>query len=249
MSTPNPTAPPEVQARLLDLAALDGELARIAAHRRRLEQDDAITKAVAERSAARRDAADRRGALEDARRELGRLEGDVALVEQRLTRDRGRLAATSSARDAQGLESEIASLLHRRSVLEDDELEVMGRVEDGEAALAAAEAALAQTEARISALQLDRDDALAGLAEQEARAAEQRAALVAELPEDLVALYDRQRTRYGIGAAPLRGTVSGGSNMALTGADLALVRAAPPDAVVLDPESGCILVRLPEGKA
>ena len=208
-----------------------------------------MTKAVAERSAARRQLADRRGTLEDARRELGRLEGDVALVEQRLVRDRGRLASTSSPRDAQGLESEITSLLHRRSVLEDEELEVMARVEDGEAALAAAEAALAATEARIQALQLDRNDALAGLEGQESRAAEQRAALVAELPADLVALYDRQRTRYGIGAAPLRGTVSGGSNMALTGADLAAVRAAPLDAVVLDPDSGCILVRLPEGKA
>jgi predicted nucleic acid-binding Zn-ribbon protein len=249
VSTPSPTAPPEVQARLLDLAALDAELARVAAHRRRLEQDDAMSKAVADRSAARRNVADRRDALEDARRELGRLEGDVGLVEQRLTRDRGRLAATSSAKDAQGLESEIASLLHRRSVLEDEELEVMGRVEDGEGALATAEEALAAADARISALQLDRDDALAGLAEQEARAAEQRSTLVAELPADLVALYERQRARYGIGAAPLRGTVSGGSNMALTGADLALVRAAPPDAVVLDPESGCILVRLPEGKA
>jgi predicted nucleic acid-binding Zn-ribbon protein len=238
-----------VQARLLDLADLDAELGRVAAHRRRLEQDDAMTKAVAERSAARRVVAERRGSLEDARRELGRLEGDVGLVEQRLARDRGRLAGTSSARDAQGLESEIASLLHRRSVLEDDELEVMGRVEDGEAALAEAEAALGGIEARIAALQLDRADAIAGLAEQESRASEQRAALVAELPADLVALYDRQRTRYGVGAAPLRGAVSGGSGMALTGADLAQVRAAPPDAVVLDPDSGCILIREPQGKA
>jgi predicted nucleic acid-binding Zn-ribbon protein len=237
-----------VQARLLDLAALDADLGRIAAHRKRLDADAAMTKATAERSAARRAVADRRGDLEDARRELGRIEGDVALVEQRLVRDRGRLASTSSAKDAQGLESEIASLLHRRSVLEDGELDVMGRVEDGEAALAAAEAALGEIEARISALQLDRDDALSGLAEQESRATADRAALVAELPADLVALYDRQRTRYGIGAAPLRGAVSGGSNMALTGADLAAVRAAPPDAVVLDPESGCILVRLPEEK-
>ena len=247
MSTP--TAPPEVQARLLDLAALDAELGRIAAHRKRLGGDEALTKATAERSAARRTVADRRGELEDARRELGRIEGDVALVEQRLARDRGRLASTSSARDAQGLESEIASLLHRRTVLEDGELEVMARVEDGEAALAAAGAALAEIEARIGSLQGDRDDALGGLAEQETRVTRERAALAAELPADLVALYDRQRTRYGIGAAPLRGTVSGGSNMALTGADLARIRAAAPDAVVLDPESGCILVRLPEAKA
>lgn len=248
MSPASPTAPPEVQARLLDLAALDAELGRIAAHRRRLDAAGAIVTATAERSAARRAVADRRGELEDARRELVRIEGDVALVEQRLARDRGRLASTSSARDAQGLESEIASLLHRRSVLEDGELEVMVRVEDGEAALAAAEVALTEADARIGTLQGDRDDALAGLAEQEAWVTGERTALVAELPADLVALYDRQRTRYGIGAAPLRGTVSGGSNMALTGADLARIRAAAPDEVVLDPESGCILVRLQDKK-
>ena len=67
MSTPSPTAPPEVQARLLDLADLDGELGRVAAHRRRLEQDDAMTKAVAERSAARRQVADRRDEQPDGR--------------------------------------------------------------------------------------------------------------------------------------------------------------------------------------
>ena len=44
-------------------------------------------------------------------------------------------------------------------------------------------------------------------------------------------------------AARLVGAVSEGSNMALTGADLAAVRSAAPDAVVLDPESNCILVR------
>jgi predicted nucleic acid-binding Zn-ribbon protein len=70
-----------------------------------------------------------------------------------------------------------------------------------------------------------------------------RDALVAELPADLVALYDRQRTRFGVGAALLQRGVSQGSNMALTAADLAAVRAAPADAVVLDPESNCILVR------
>ena len=61
-----------------------------------------------------------------------------------------------------------------------------------------------------------------------------------------MALYDRQRTRYGIGAALLTRGVSQGSNMALTGADLAEVRAAAPDAVILDPESNCILVRTAE---
>jgi predicted nucleic acid-binding Zn-ribbon protein len=236
-------APPAVQARLLELQGHDDELRRIATHRRRLQTGGDLAAAIEERAAARRTSVDDRGAVDDLRTRVGRLESDVKLVEQRLERDRGRLAATSSAKDAQGLEQEIASLLRRRSTLEDEELELMEALEQAEAREATSRAALTSAEERVRALEADRDDALAGLDRQEAEVTAKRAALVAELPEDLVALYDRQRTRYGVGAARLVGTVSEGSNMALTGADLAEVRAAPPDAVVLDPESNCILVR------
>lgn len=246
MSVSGVTAPPEVQARLLDLQALDDELGRIAAHRRRLQQGGDLPAATAEQAALRRRAADERGALEDLRLRLKRLESDVELVEQRLTRDRGRLNATSSSKDAQGLEQEIASLLRRRSALEDDELELMEALETAEAASADTGTALSTAEERVRHLQADQEDALSGLAAEEERVSGERAALAAELPEPLVALYDRQRTRYGIGAALLQRGVSQGSNMALTGADLAEVRAAAPDAVVLDPESNCILVRTAE---
>ncbi|HEY0373757.1 MAG TPA: hypothetical protein VGC94_03125 [Amnibacterium sp.] len=246
MSVAGVTAPPEVQARLLELQALDDELGRITAHRRRLQAGGDLPAATSEQAGLRRRAADERGVLEDLRTRIRRLESDVALVEQRLTRDRGRLNATSSSKDAQGLEQEIASLIRRRSALEDDELELMEALETAETAAAETGTALTAAEERVRALQADQDDALAGLAENEQRVAAERAALVADLPGPLVALYDRQRTRYGIGAALLTRGVSHGSNMALTGADLAEVRAAAPDAVVLDPESGCILVRTAE---
>jgi uncharacterized protein len=239
------TAPPETQARLLDLQAIDDELTRVAQHTRRLEQAGDIAAAEAERTALRRTAADRRGELEDLRARIGRLETDVRTVEQRLERDRTRLATTSSPKDAAGLEQEIASLRRRREALEDDELVLMEEVETVEAAAAEVATTLAAVEERLAGLRTDRDDALAGLADQRASAGERRTALVADLPADLVALYDRQRTRYGVGAARLVGDVSQGSNMALTGADLAEVRAAAPDAVVLDPESSCILIRTP----
>ena len=119
----------------------------------------------------------------------------------------------------------------------------MEQVESVEAAAAVVETALTALEERIAVLRTDREDAIAGLVDQHRDATARRGALVAELPADLVALYDRQRTRYGIGAARLVGAVSEGSNMSLTGADLASVRSAAPDAVVLDPESNCILVR------
>jgi predicted nucleic acid-binding Zn-ribbon protein len=233
-----------VQARLLDLQALDDELGRIAAHRKRLQSGTDLARAVQERTALRRTSADERDVVEDLKTRLGRVEADVRIVEQRLERDRQRLGSTSSAKDAQGFEQEIASLLRRREALEDDELELMEALEAAEAQAAATATAVTAADERVRTLEADRDDALAGLADNERSLGADRATLVAELPQDLVALYDRQRSRYGIGAAPLRGGVSGGSNMALTGADLAEVRAAAPDAVVLDPESGCILVRI-----
>jgi predicted nucleic acid-binding Zn-ribbon protein len=243
MTVPGISAPPATQARLLDLQRIDDELTRIAQHRRRLEQAGDITAAETERSALRRTAADRRGELEDLRTRIGRVEADVKTVDQRLERDRGRLATTSSVKDVAGLEQEITSLRRRRDALEDDELELMEQVESVEAAAGVVAAAMSAVEERIAVLRTDRDDALAGLVDQQAEAAARRAALVTELPQDLVALYDRQRTRYGVGAARLVGAVSEGSNMALTGADLASVRGAAPDAIVLDPESNCILVR------
>ncbi|GAA2754318.1 zinc ribbon domain-containing protein [Amnibacterium kyonggiense] len=243
MTVPGIFAPPAVQARLLDLQRIDDELTRVAQHRRRLEQAADVTAAEAERSALRRTAADRRGELEDLRTRIGRVETDVRTVEQRLERDRERLATTSSPKDAHGLEQEIASLRRRREALEDDELELMEQVEAVEAAAGEVAAALDEVEQRLAAMRTDRDDALAGLDAQQTDAAARRTALVEELPADLVALYDRQRTRYGVGAARLVGAVSEGSNMALTGADLAEVRAAAPEAIVLDPESNCILVR------
>jgi predicted nucleic acid-binding Zn-ribbon protein len=63
------------------------------------------------------------------------------------------------------------------------------------------------------------------------------------LPEELVALYDKQRARYGVGAARLVGGVSLASNMKLSPSDLADVRSAADDDVVLCPDSGAILIR------
>lgn len=243
MTVPGITAPPATQVRLLDLQAVDDELARITQHRRRLEQAGDIAALEKERAALRRTAADRRGELEDLRTRIGRLEADVRTVEQRLERDAGRLASTSSSKDAHGLEQEIISLQRRRAALEDDELELMEEVETVESAAAEVDTALHSIDERLARLTADRDDALGGLVTQLADAQARRAMLAAELPAELVTLYDRQRTRYGVGAARLVGTVSQGSNMALTGADLAAARAAAPDAVFLDPESNCILVR------
>jgi predicted nucleic acid-binding Zn-ribbon protein len=88
--------------------------------------------------------------------------------------------------------------------------------------------------------------AKAALEEEFQDTSRQRAELVATLPSDLVALYERQRERYGFGASHLRRGISSASGVALTESDLAEVRNAAPDDVVLCPDSNAILVRTGE---
>jgi hypothetical protein len=239
-------AAPQDQEKLLDLQAIDTRTAQIAHAKRTLPQLSTLATLGSSADALRRRLATEQGALEDLRAELGRIESDVKVVETRKARDAQRLQSTASAKDAQGLEHELASLARRQSDLEDMELSVMERLETQEAVMAQLEAERAELAARRETLEVERDDAWAQLDAEAGELVGRRQTLVGDLPAELVELYERQRSRYGIGAALLRRGVSGGSNVALTGSDLAAVRAAAPDEVVLDPESGCILVRTAE---
>lgn len=183
------------------------------------------------------------GELEDARTELKRIESDVAVVEARTKRDTDRVQQTASVKDVQALEAELASLAKRQGDLEEIELTVMERVDELEKALAAVDAERAELTARAEALEAARDAEVEKLAVQRSALAADRHTIASALPEDLVALYERQRARYGLGAALLVRGVSMGSNVKLTGSDLAEIRRAAPDDVVLCPDSSAILVR------
>jgi predicted nucleic acid-binding Zn-ribbon protein len=185
----------------------------------------------------------RTGELEDSRAELKRVESDVQLVEARMARDSSRVQQTSSMKDVQALESELASLAKRRDDLEEIELTVMQRVEDQEAALAAVERERAELDARVESLESARADELATLQATRTALQKDRATIAATLPADLVELYEKQRTRYGTGAALLVRGVSMGSNVKLTESDLSVIRKSAPDDVVLCPDSGAILIR------
>jgi predicted nucleic acid-binding Zn-ribbon protein len=63
------------------------------------------------------------------------------------------------------------------------------------------------------------------------------------LPAELMALYEKQRERYGIGAGLLVNGVSVATGMRLSESDLDTIRHAESDDVLLCPDSNCILVR------
>ncbi|MER3390015.1 MAG: hypothetical protein RJQ01_08265 [Microcella sp.] len=240
------TAPRETQALLLDLQAFDTHLQQLAYREKTLPERDTLEAVTGEAEAVRTTLVDARGELDDSRTELGRVESDVDLVEKRIARDTDRLQSSSSVKDIQGLEHEVASLRTRLSDLEEIQLAVMERVEVLELTVQAAEAQHRDHAERLAAAQALHDAALSALHAERAEVLSQRETLSASIPADLLALYEKQRERYGVGASHLRARVSSASGVELTGSDLEAVRTAAPDAVLLCPDSNAILVRTGE---
>jgi uncharacterized protein len=242
-------ASPEAQLRLLDLADVDAELARLE-HRRRGLPEHAELSGLEQRDRELRDEIAGLEATEgDLKREQGKAEADVEQVRTRIARDRARLDAgqVSSPKELENLQSEIASLLRRQSDLEDVELEVMERRESAQARLNQAGQERKSGAADITAVTARRDEILAELAEQQAKAADRRAAIVAEEPADLIDLYEKLRVQHGgVGAAALRRGQCLGCHLTLNTVDLNAIRAAAPDEVVRCEECRRILVRTAE---
>ncbi len=239
-------ASPEHQRLLLDLQKSDThdrQLAYASDHLPERETTAALRARLTESAA---DFIARQGAVEDLQKEIERIEADVAVVADRIARDLERENHTSSAKDAQAIEAELASLTVRRSNLEEMELEVMQRLEDAQAALLELTSARASLQAEIDDAQRATQTRVDEIARERAELATSRAELVARIPADLIELYERQRDRYGIGAALLTRGISGGSGVALSETDLSKIRTADPDDVILCPDSNCILVRTEE---
>lgn len=240
------TASPDDQAHLLELQAIDTKLRQLD-HRAKSLPEIAILAGLArDADGLRAERLSASGAVDDARLELSRIESDVAVVEARIARDTQRLQGSSSVKDVAGLESELAGLRKRQLDLEEIELTVMERLENLESALAALVSALGDLEVTVAEAEAERDAALGAITSERAHSAANRETIASKLPADLIALYERQRDRYGFGASLLQGGVSQASGVKLNENDMQAIRAAAPDEVLLCPDSNAILVRTSE---
>jgi len=239
-------ASPDEQALLLDLQALDTKLAQLDHKAKSLPQHAALATLAAELAAVKSTALERTGVKEDVEIELKRLESDVEVVEARIKRDAERLESSSSVKDVAALEQELTALRKRRDDLEEIELTVMERLEVAEASLAAASAEVAALDGRRQALESELSAALAEIANERSHTAANRQTIDGKVPADLLALYTKQRDRYGAGASLLRFGVSSANGVKLNESDLQAIRAAAPDDVLICPSSDAILVRTSE---
>jgi predicted nucleic acid-binding Zn-ribbon protein len=239
-------ASPDEQALLLDIQAIDTKLQQLDHQTKSLPEHASLQQLAVENSELLVTLAEQKGVLEDARIELKRVESDVEVVEARISRDSARLQASSSVKDVAALEQELTALKKRQFDLEEIELTVMEKVEQQDAVVGHLGEQAGTLQGRMADLEGTRDSAMRLLDEARENANANRAAIVARVSPELLALYEKQRQRYGSGASLLRGGVSLASGLALNASDMVVVRAAAPDDVLLCPESSAILVRTGE---
>lgn len=240
-------AEPQVQRRLLDLQAIDTTLAQLAHRRRSLPERAELEGLARELSALEDERVRAQVAVDDLDRDIARLEKDVDQVRARKSKDEARLASGSGpARELEALQHELVSLNRRQGDLEDAELELMEQRETAQATLDGIESRIAETRDRRAAAEQRRDESLAAIAKEEEFKQGARRPLAADLPADLVTLYDKIRADTGLGAALLTAGRCGGCRLELSGADLARIRSSDPDEVVRCEDCRRIMVRTNE---
>jgi predicted nucleic acid-binding Zn-ribbon protein len=240
-------ADPQAQRRLLDLQTIDTTLAQLAHRRKTMPEHVELDRLARELSALEDERVRGQVAVDDLDRDITRMEKDVDQVRVRAARDQARLdVGTGPARELEALQHELGTLARRQGELEDAELELMEQREQAQRVLDGIEQRLAAARERRAETERRRDETLSVLDRDEAFRRSGRAPLVADLPPDLVQLYEKIREQTGVGAALLRGGRCGGCRLELSGSERSHLKTAPPDEVVRCEECRRILVRTEE---
>lgn len=233
------------QRSLLELAELDAERGRIEhragnlAESQRLEEIQATHREANDRLAALQIA------LEDLNEQVGKFESEIDGVRQREDRDRKLLdSGATDAKQLNDLQHELETLERRQASLEDSLLEIMERREELQGEQSAELTKIDELQKDLGEAQQACDEARNELDRLRSESLSRRDELVAGLDSDLVALYERQRTRGGAGAGLLQGGRCGACRIEIDRGELARISAAADDEVLRCPECGAILLRV-----
>jgi predicted nucleic acid-binding Zn-ribbon protein len=242
-------AEPAAQARLLDLQELDTQLQRLD-HRLRSLTEIAEAAQLKERvDAIDAELITAQTKASDIERHQRKAESDVDQVRSRADRDAKRLESgqITNAKELQNLQSEIESLGRRQAELEEVVLEVMEQAEGLDTEVARLTEEREAAVAKFTEVTARRDTAAAEIQWDRTRVTQDRERVSAEIPADLLALYDKLRAQYdGVAAAPLRYGRCNGCKLALSTVELNEIRATAADQIVRCEDCRRILVRTEE---
>ena len=179
-------------------------------------------------------------------RDQSRLEDQVALVEDRIKEEEGKLygGQVTGVKDLQALQDEIRGLKARQLTIEDDIITVMEAAEPVDAELQASQAELAVLVSQTDAVNERLAEALAVVDAERTETEGLRAAAASGIPAELMSEYDRLRSQPGrVAVAKLVQGRCHGCHLELAAVEVDRLKKLPVDELVHCDECGCILVR------
>jgi len=242
-------ADPFAQLKLLDVQALDARADQLRHQRANLPEIAEIATLTASRADLVDRARDQQIAVDDLTATQKKEDADVEQVKARRVRDRDRMdqGLISNPKDLERMQHELDSLDRRITTLEDEELEVMEQLEEAQRELDDLQRQVSEADERLAALVAERDRRTAEIDTELTGITGERGPMVEEVPDDLLALYDRLRqNKGGVGAAPLQARQCGGCRLTLDNSEISQITAAPSDLVIRCEECQRILVRTSE---
>lgn len=242
-------ADPFAQLKLLDVQELDSRQDQLRHRLATLPQIAELKDLTRQRAQVVDRARDARILVDDLTREQKRADADVEQVKARRKRDQDRMdqGLISSPKDLERMQGELVSLERRIATLEDEELEVMEKLEDAQRDLDGLEAQVADLDERIAAAEKARAETAAEIEDQLTATLAERERTASDMPEDLMKLYTRLREQKGgVGAALLRARSCGGCSLQLNSSELAEIARTPSDEVLRCEECNRILIRTSE---
>lgn len=233
----------EALTLLLEVQRHDTALERLNFRLRELEE----RRSLDELGARRAKLEDRIGELAARQSELARrqqeIERHVEAHAERIGVIEARMREGAGFREVEAMSEETASLSRQRRALEDDELEVMERLEELEHELGPLEEERARILEEESSLAERLAAAEAEIGIEAAAVASERAELASRLPAALTATYERLRERLGgTGAAKLVDGTCSGCHLRLPSSERERIAHAAPGEVVFCEQCGRILV-------
>lgn len=178
--------------------------------------------------------------------EQRRLENEVTSVESKVEHVKAQLygGAVVAPKELEALQHELGTLHDRQVAFEDEVLVQMEAAEPLDERIAQLGQSLEQRRGEMSVAEAELEVAVTAATAMLADATSERDLASVSIPDDLTAAYEGLRRRLGgVGAARLEGSRCLGCHLEIPAAELAAIRKAPPDELVLCPECGRILAR------
>lgn len=230
------------QAELLALANLDLEITKAKNSLAVLAAAEAFSALRAEQRNAAAALIEARNSLDSVELELTRAEADLNLVEQRIEKDKVRINQTSSAKDAQGIQSELDTLAKRKSELEDLELAILERKEQNEAAYTTVLADKQIIDEELASKEAANEAEIMKLRSGLDLSTNQRNQQAARIDVELIELYAKKASR-GVAVGRLLGRECGACRMTIGATSLVEISNQPRDEIATCPDCQAILIR------